>query len=203
AEGSGPVAGRTAVAVVEAEIDVGRTRTMQEDVDFGLRQMTDVALRALSPAINDPTTAVEVVLRLGSVLSRMLAAEPAPNAVLDDQGRTVVRDWELDPAEYVGHAFDQIRLACVRHPAVCMAVLRTLRMLRGVAEEHGRSGVVPALQQQAELLLDQVDRTARTTADMTETDRARIHDAADAATDNPHHGCYAAPRRTAAVIQAK
>src|SRR4051812_17862298 len=48
-------------------VHVGNARTMQEDVDFAFRQMVDIALRALSPAINDPTTAVEVVLRVGSL----------------------------------------------------------------------------------------------------------------------------------------
>lgn len=49
-------------------IEVSETRTMLQDVDFGIRQLVDIGLRALSPAVNDPTTAVEVVLRLGSLL---------------------------------------------------------------------------------------------------------------------------------------
>src|SRR5262245_5619558 len=54
---------------------LGPARTMQQDIDFGLRQLNDIALRALSAAINDPTTATEVVLRLGSVLRPLLLAE--------------------------------------------------------------------------------------------------------------------------------
>jgi uncharacterized membrane protein len=45
---------------------------MQQDVDFGLRQLNDIALRALSPAVNDPTTAIKVILRA----ALRAAAEP-------------------------------------------------------------------------------------------------------------------------------
>jgi uncharacterized membrane protein len=44
----------------------------QEDVDFAIRQLVHIGLRALSPAINDPTTAVEVALRVSGLLRKLL-----------------------------------------------------------------------------------------------------------------------------------
>jgi uncharacterized membrane protein len=53
-----------------AAIDIGPTRTMQQDIEFGIVQIVDIALRALSPAVNDPTTAISSVNQLSSVLIR-------------------------------------------------------------------------------------------------------------------------------------
>jgi uncharacterized membrane protein len=107
---------------------VGEARTMQQDTDFGLRQLNDVALRALSPAVNDPTTAVEVVLRVASVMRPLLRATLPDQAVRDAQDRVLLTPWDLDHAEYVQHAFGQLR-TYGGHPAVVLALARTLRML--------------------------------------------------------------------------
>jgi len=52
----------TEEAIFDA-VSTGNTRTMQQDVSFGLRQMADVGLKALSPGINDPTTAQDSIFR--------------------------------------------------------------------------------------------------------------------------------------------
>ena len=54
-----PAERRRALQSVRLEIH----RTMDQDLGFGLRQLADIALRALSPGINDPTTAEEAILR--------------------------------------------------------------------------------------------------------------------------------------------
>ena len=65
------IVAQTARLIGEASI-IGVTRTMQQDIDFGLRQLNDIGLRALSPAVNDQTTAIEVILRVSSVLRPLL-----------------------------------------------------------------------------------------------------------------------------------
>ena len=67
-----------------ALIDLGIERTMQQDVAFGLRQIVDIAERALSPAVNDPTTAVQAVDRIHDLL-RQLADRPFPPGSLGDR----------------------------------------------------------------------------------------------------------------------
>jgi uncharacterized membrane protein len=59
-----------------AAIDIGPTRTMQQDVEFGIVQIVDIALRAISPAVNDPTTAITCVDQLGCILIRWLSRTP-------------------------------------------------------------------------------------------------------------------------------
>lgn len=78
-------------------VEIADVRTMQQDIDFGIRQLVDIALRALSAAINDPTTASEVVLRLGSLLRKLLIAPGPPSAVSGSDGRVLLRPWDLTP----------------------------------------------------------------------------------------------------------
>ncbi|HVL93318.1 MAG TPA: DUF2254 family protein, partial [Acidimicrobiales bacterium] len=51
-------------ADIRPAVAIGDTRTMQQDVSYGVRQLADVALRALSPGINDPTTAQDAIFHL-------------------------------------------------------------------------------------------------------------------------------------------
>lgn len=168
---------------VASAVDVGDERTMQEDIDFGLRQLVDIGLRALSPAVNDPTTATEVVLRIGSVLRRLLVANLPPEAVAGLEGRVLLRPWALDHDEYVAHAFDELRLAGPTQLRVVTTMLRTIRMLVATTEEAGRPERAPALERQMRLLLDVVERRD----DLHPEDLARVRAVASAETDPADH----------------
>jgi uncharacterized membrane protein len=135
-----------ASTLIRAAVIVGPARTMQQDIDFGLRQVCDIAARALSPAVNDPTTAIEVVLRIGSILRPLVLAELPAQSHRDTAGRILLTPFDLDHGEYIGHAFDQIRLYAADHPQVLVAIARTLRMLRGACLlAGGRDAVVVVL----------------------------------------------------------
>ncbi|MCM2386886.1 DUF2254 domain-containing protein [Streptomyces albipurpureus] len=58
--------------VASFAVHVGTERTFHQDIGFGLRQLSDIALRALSPAVHDPTTAVQCVDRIVQVLSALV-----------------------------------------------------------------------------------------------------------------------------------
>jgi uncharacterized membrane protein len=138
--------------LLHAAVIIGSARTMQQDIDFGLRQLNDIALRALSPAVNDPTTAIEVIVRVGSIMRPLVIAELPAQAVMDQAGRVLLTPYDLDHAEYVTHAFGQLRLYAADHPQVLVAIIRTLRMLRGACELAGdRDRVIAALNGQLEL----------------------------------------------------
>jgi uncharacterized membrane protein len=135
-------------------IEVADARTMLQDVDFAIRQLVDIGLRALSPAVNDPTTAVEVILRLGSLLRSVLTAPLAPEALKDEANRVLVQPWNLDHDEYVDHAFDQLRQTCLNQPEVVAALLRVLRMLIVHVHAEGHPEHAAALSRQKQLLLE-------------------------------------------------
>ena len=170
-----PAADRPGIArlIAEAAI-IGNARTMQQDIDFGLRQLNDIALRALSPAVNDPTTAIEVAVRLGSIMRPLLVAELPAQAVRDAHGRILLTPWDLEHVEYVRHAFDQIRLYAAPHPQVQQAVVRTLRMLTAACSTvEDRGAVLAELDRQRALA---AAGTAR--AGLLPEDQARVAAAA-------------------------
>lgn len=67
-------------------ITFARSRTMQQDVAYGIRQIVDVANRALSPGINDPTTAVQCIDGLHDLLRRLVDQPDLPTVLTDDDG---------------------------------------------------------------------------------------------------------------------
>lgn len=146
---------RTQRALAET-IDVTAARTMLQDVDFAIRQLVDIGLRALSPAVNDPTTAVEILLRLGTLMRKVLTTSPAPLAVRDQQNRVLVQPWNLHPDEFVEHAFDQIRQCCLDQPEVVATLLRVLRMLIAHVHDEGCPDRADALERQMRLTLESV-----------------------------------------------
>jgi uncharacterized membrane protein len=159
--------------LLHAAVIIGSARTMQQDIDFGLRQLNDIALRALSPAVNDPTTAIEVIVRLGSIMRPLVLAELPAQSVRDPAGRVLLTPHDLDHAEYVTHGFGQLRLFAADHPQVLTAIARTLRMLRGACELAGdRPHVIAALDGQLELTV------ATCSPGMPSADRAQVEQAA-------------------------
>ena len=162
-----------ATALIRAAVIIGPARTMQQDIDFGLRQLDDIALRALSPAVNDPTTAIEVVLRIGSIMRPLVLAQLPDQSVRDSAGRTLLTPFDLDHVEYLGHAFDQLRLYAAAHPQVLIAIGRTQRMLRAACLLGGGSDeIITALDRQLALTVASCD------PGMLPADRARVTAAA-------------------------
>lgn len=147
---------------------VGAWRTMQQDIDFGLRQLVDIGLRALSPALNDPTTAVEVVLRISAVLRRLLVCDLTPRRQEGDHGRLLLRPHELDHDRYVAHGYDQLRRAAVGYPEVLTAIVRSLRMLLDAVEQHQRPDRARPLHRQLHLVLAEADKAGLGADDLTE-----------------------------------
>jgi uncharacterized membrane protein len=97
------------LAEILAHLDIAPERTMYQDVGFGFRQLVDIAEKALSPAINDPTTAVQVIDRLEDFLLQ-LSSRPIPTGVVcDASGAPRVVHEVVGWTAFVGLAFDEIR----------------------------------------------------------------------------------------------
>ena len=107
-------------------IDIGPTRTLQQDVEFGVVQIVDVALRAISPAVNDPTTAISCVDQLSSILIRWIGRAPPRRAYFDPPHvlRVVVPWIELEGL--LDLAFEQIRHYGAADAAVSLRLMRAL-----------------------------------------------------------------------------
>lgn len=122
-------------------VTVGPTRTMQQDPAFGLRQLVDIAERALSPGINDPTTAVQALDRLHELLLLVVSREFPPAVRADRTGR--VRLFVPQPSwdGLVRLAFDEIREYGEGSMQVTRRIGEVLDDLYGVAPPARRSAL--------------------------------------------------------------
>jgi uncharacterized membrane protein len=107
-----------------AAIDIGPVRTMQQDVEFGVIQIVDIALRAISPAVNDPSTAISCVDQLSRILIRWLGRVPPPNYLYGPPHvvRVVLPQIRLEGL--LDTAFEQIRHYSQSDVAVSLRLLR-------------------------------------------------------------------------------
>ena len=137
--------------------DLGPARTLQQDLEFGVLQIVDIALRALSPAVNDPSTAISCIDQLSRILIRFAARRPLGWTLYDPPGVPRVRIPWVDLERLLETAFEQIRLYSKTDVAVSLRILRALcdvcgslsdPALRAPLAERGRrivAGCVEAL----------------------------------------------------------
>ncbi|GAA2151896.1 DUF2254 domain-containing protein [Kitasatospora kazusensis] len=133
---------------IASALNIGVDRTMHQDLSFGFRQLVDIAIRALSPAVNDPTTAVQALDRIHQLLA-MLVRYPFGELVCRDRDGVVrlvqpVPDWQ----RVVDLAFTEIRICGAGQPQVTRRLTAALDDLLRLTEEDRR----PALLLQRELL---------------------------------------------------
>ena len=134
---------------LEDGIGLGHERSMSEDIAFGIQQIVDIALKAMSPSVNDPTTAMNGIDRLVQVLIAIGTSPDAPRAITD---RDATRRLEIPfPTfdELVDLSFDQLRHSGASITSVVVHLARALSMLRSLPpHRHG------ALIRHARLLAD-------------------------------------------------
>jgi uncharacterized membrane protein len=122
---------------VRAAFLFGKERSFRQDFAFGLRQLSDIALKGLSPGVNDPTTAMQAMDRMEGILGA-LATKKLPPRVREVETKgsaPLLRVGHYGFDDVVGLAFDQIRRAAFTSGQV--AVLeRLLEILDRLATEH-------------------------------------------------------------------
>lgn len=146
-------------AVVEritAAFTIGPDRTSQQDAAFGIQQLVEVVLRALSPGTNEPFTAITAIDRLGQVLS-MLAGRRIPSAArVDDSGRVRVVALPRTFAQLAEDAFGPIADYGGGHPIVLSHVFETIEH---VLRHARRPNDAATLRRLADRVWDTADRS--------------------------------------------
>lgn len=133
---------------VNAARATGFERTNVQDVGFGFRQLVDVAVRALSPGINDPTTAVHVIGHLSDLLCRLAERNPGPEHLTDDDGRIRVVLSLPTLQDLLDMAMDQPRKYGAADPAVASRLLGLLHELAWCdRKSHYRPEILDQLEQ--------------------------------------------------------
>jgi uncharacterized membrane protein len=145
---------------------IGSQRTPAQDPRYGLSQLVEIALRALSPGINDPHTAIAVIDQLGSAFEVVFRRSSQEKLLTDEEDKVRVVAERSDAPRLVADAFDPIRQAAARHPSVLIRMADTLRHLAPVATaDTARNAVLSELRKLAE--------TARLT-DLAPSDRDEV-----------------------------
>jgi uncharacterized membrane protein len=112
-------------ALADAHI-TGPHRTLQQDPQLAIDQIVEIAIRALSPAVNDTFTALTCIDWLGDGLGK-IARWPLPHGIYrDPTGRVRVLDVPLRYDRLLNHGFDKIRQAGRGMPAVAIRQLEAL-----------------------------------------------------------------------------
>ena len=131
-----------AMKTIRKAFVIGAERSPAQDLEYVLRQLVDIALRALSPGINDPFTAIAVVDRLGAALEDVLLRAMPPVVLRDDEGKVRVIANRSEGEGLIDTAFDQIRQASGEHPAVLIRIADTLAKLAPVLRQDEIRGAV-------------------------------------------------------------
>ena len=122
---------------------IGETRTAEQDIEFSIHQLVEVAVRALSPGINDPYTALVCLDRLGSALHSILGRNPLPEYHCDESGTARLKVSAVSRRGCINASFNKIRQCTREVPSVAF---RMLEVIEVVARQADTREVAQALQ---------------------------------------------------------
>ncbi|GAA1748138.1 DUF2254 family protein [Kocuria aegyptia] len=146
-------AGTLAGAVAQA-VEVGFERTLEHDAALGLRQLTDIAVKAISPSVNDPITAAHAIGYCADLLARLQHRELGPQQHLDDHGVPRLVTPDRDHRYYLDLVCAPIRRFGAGEPLVLTALLRMLRACAADARDDTQR---TEISRQSQLILRTMD----------------------------------------------
>ena len=150
-------------AAVHRTVRLGSERTMEQDVALGVRQLADIASKALSPAINDPYTAVQAIQHLSVLLGSLTERRLGAQLLHDDAGTLRVAVPHRDLGYFLDLAFGQIRRYGAGEPRVVEALLRALRTTGRFCRDDASRALVA---DQVRLVLADAETSIRQPADL-------------------------------------
>jgi uncharacterized membrane protein len=137
-------------AAIDRHVAIGRHRTLLQDSEFAIAQIVEIAIRALSPAVNDTFTGVACVDWLADALLVLAENPPIEGNWYDTSGELRVWIRAVRIERLVKLAFDQIRQASTTTPAVLIRQLEVIRRLGPRMPDAARR----ALAEQVEAIRD-------------------------------------------------
>lgn len=144
---------------IAAAVTVSRTRSVSNDPAYGIRQMVDIGLRALSPSLNDPTTGSDLVRHLGGPMQVLLLRELPGRVIGNDEGKRIYMPRALTHSDYVHQAFREIRLHADGQPFVLHALIETFASLITVVNDADLTGRTAALEKEAKETLEMIAKS--------------------------------------------
>lgn len=142
-----------ATSAVRGAIRLSPQRSISTDPTFGIRQLVDIALRALSPGVNDPTTAVDVLHHLKIPIREVLLSEAPKRVFVGNNGKKVYLAETPSRTDYIHTAFAEIRLAAVNQLSVIEALVEVLQDLESELRAADLTGRATAVQEELRLTI--------------------------------------------------
>ncbi|MBK8538112.1 MAG: DUF2254 domain-containing protein [Candidatus Competibacteraceae bacterium] len=155
---------------------IGRQRVVEQDAAFGIRQIVDIAMKALSPGVNDTTTAVICVDYLTAILARLATRRITASHWMDDQRELRVMARGPSFESLLNEAFDQIRQNAESNVAILLRMLGSLQTIADLTSSPNRRWL---LQQKMEEIAEAAERTIVSPHDRVRFERrlARVREA--------------------------
>jgi uncharacterized membrane protein len=152
---------------INAVFILGPERTLEQDVEFAISQLAEISVRALSPGINDPFTAITCIDWLGAVLCRLANRRMPSSHRYDGQNRLRVICKPFTFEGMVEAAFNMIRQNSGAIPAVSIRLLETIAT---VAEQTRRQEDRKVLLRQSDMVINECKARLSTDNDREDLD---------------------------------
>lgn len=122
---------------------IGKTKNAQQDLEFSIHQMVEIAVRALSPGVNDPYTAIACIDNLTSTMCYLSQIDFPSKYRIDKEKNLRVIANTLDFEGILDASFNQIRQFSAGSPAVIIRLMEAMITIKGFAQkENYKSAVI-------------------------------------------------------------
>ncbi len=159
------------INALRSALALSRYRTVHQDASFGIRQIVDIALRALSPSTNDTTTAVMCVDYLTAILARVASRNiPSSHRYEDGELRVITVGPTFEGL--VTESFNQIRDSAGGNVGVMLRMLGALQTIASLTTDLSRR---QALHEQVEWIAELAKRTLASPHDRTRVESRLAH----------------------------
>ncbi|MEN6375118.1 MAG: DUF2254 domain-containing protein [Smithella sp.] len=150
-------------AALQATFTINSYRTVDQDAAFGIRQIVDMALKALSPGINDTTTAVMCVDYLTAILAQLAPRKiPSPHRYEEGELRVIAKGPSFE--SLLAESFDQIRGNATGNVGIMLRMLGALQTIASMTACPSRRR---ALREQLQWIAELAERTIASPHDRT------------------------------------
>jgi uncharacterized membrane protein len=119
--------------IVKNTFKVKLFRSHTQDVNFGVRKLVDIAIKAISPAVNDPTTCLNCIDQIGEI-AKELAIREFPSTDSRTLGSKKIQVNEFNFEEFIDFCFDQIFQWGKEDPTVVKRIIRSIRIILPLVE---------------------------------------------------------------------
>lgn len=162
---------RAMIAALNGAYSIDRHRTVEQDPAFGIRQIVDMALKALSPGVNDTSTAVMCVDYLAAILTQLTVRQFPSSHHFDGEAlRVIIMAPTFD--SLLAEAFDQIRGSAEGNVAIMARMLGAIETIASLTVSPSRRR---ALDEQVQWIAELADRTIESTHDRARIERRLRH----------------------------